>query len=129
VGGRLSPDAIPAAAGIIGLLILGWSALSLPPARPDTVDQLMTAFRAAGPHLPARGTVGYVGPSAPTVSDGEIRYIAQYALAPRLLVDDLANQAVAIAPPALDARRSAEIIAQGWTAGPALDGGVRVYRR
>jgi hypothetical protein len=89
----------------------------------------MIAFRESAALVPATGTLAYVSPSVPTLSDGDIRFIAQYALAPRLLTDDVTNQRVAIAPPGLDAERHVQMLAGGWTSGDPLPGGVRVYRR
>ena len=89
----------------------------------------MIAFRESAALVPATGTLAYVSPSVPTLSDGDIRFIAQYALAPRLLTDDVTNQRIAIAPPGLDAERHVQMLAGGWTSGDPLPGGVRVYRR
>lgn len=115
--------------GLWGLAVLDWRGLSLPAAKQDAVGQLMEAFRESSPLIPENGTLGYVAPSEPSVSDGEIRFIAQFALAPRVLLDDLTNQRVAISPPSLDSARHAAMLASGWTASAFLPHGVRVYHR
>ena len=115
--------------GAWGLGVLDWHAATLPDPRSDAVPQLMIAFRESAALVPATGTLAYVSPSVPTLSDGDIRFIAQYALAPRLLTDDVTNQRIAIAPPGLDAERHVQMLAGGWTSGDPLPGGVRVYRR
>jgi hypothetical protein len=118
-----------AVVGMVGLAVLDWHGLSLPQPHPDAVPQLMHAFREATVLLPARGAVGYIGPTEPGVSDGEIRFIAQYALAPRLLTDDMQEVRLAIAPPGLSRPRYDQIEASGWISIASLPGGVRVYRR
>ena len=115
--------------GAWGLAVLSWYGFSLPRANQDAVGQLKEAFSESKPLIPISGTLGYVSSSAPSVSDGEIRFIAQYALAPRVLLDDLTNQHVAIAPPSLDSARHAAMLASGWTDSTLLPHGVRVYRR
>lgn len=115
--------------GIYGLAVLNWQGYNLPDPRPDAVAHLMAAFGGAIEFLPTSGTIGYVGPQDPTVSDGEVRFIAQYALAPRLIVDDLSDQRAAISRPGLASEVHQAMLTQGWVVTRELPGGIRIYRR
>ena len=121
------------AAVAIALIALAQSAAYLvrsEPSTPDGIGSLIAAYKSVAPLLPVDGVVGFVDTS-PNVDVNTVNYyVAQQALAPRVLSREIGAEAEFVitttaapqdvtTPPALD----------GFTLVGAGEGNVRVFRR
>jgi hypothetical protein len=121
--------------GFIGLVLavavsmLAVHAAGLGTARGDGSASMLSLYRSAKPALPERGYVAFVPTDADPVAGGATRFLAQYALAPLVLVDDIASAPAAITGPAAGESVDRMLVERGLSLDFVLSGGIRVYRR
>jgi len=98
------------------------------PADP-TVDALLRSYLSVAPVLPPDARVGFLPVTADPTLATTTHFLAQYALAPRVVDLEFRDVALAVtgpgAPPAVD--EDARLV--GFELILVSDGGVRVYRR
>jgi hypothetical protein len=113
----------------VAVSMLAAHAASLGIARPDGTISVLSLYRSARPALPASGYVAFVPTENDPVGGGATRFLAQYALAPIVLVDDVADVAAAITGPAAPESLDRTLAERGLSLHAVESGGVRVYRR
>ena len=108
--------------------------LALPRGEGDPIDQLDRQFQSLTSWLPARGTVGYLPPLAGEAYGGF--YVAEYALAPRIVVPGTDSEFVIVPAEAVPGahRTSTASISEdprleGFLLYREFDTGARIYRR
>jgi hypothetical protein len=114
-----------------------WGRLRLPTGVADPIDGLDRRYRALAAWLPARGRVGYLQPAAGGASEafGGL-FVAEYALAPRLVIPGTAAEFVIVPPESAingedrtTVLRSADSRLGGFVLYRAFENGVRIFRR
>jgi hypothetical protein len=77
-------------AALLTVAFAGWQAISRPdPPRDPTSEQIdrgLAAYRRAAAELPASGIIGFIPTTTNEAFNGANHAVAQYALAPRLLL-------------------------------------------
>jgi hypothetical protein len=108
--------------------------LALPVGEGDPIDHLDRRFQSVSSWLPATGIVGYLTPASGETFGGF--YVAEYALAPRLIVPGTDAEFVVVPPeavadnePAVIGSVSRDSRLQGYLLYRAFDNGMRVFRR
>jgi hypothetical protein len=108
--------------------------LALPHGEGDSMDRLDRQFQSLTLWLPARATVGYLQPAAGEAYGG--LYVAEYALAPRLVVSNTEPEFVIVPPEAVGEgdRRSGALVSEdprlrGFLLYRTFESGVRIFRR
>jgi hypothetical protein len=107
-----------------------WSAVRdwTPPAEMD-VGRLLSYYAGVEPAIPADVRVGFVAGVSEGTDSTAAHYLAQYALAPRVVDTDLATVAFVVTAPGADARLDADPRMVAFELTTVAGGGVRVYRR
>lgn len=108
--------------------------LELPVAERDPIDPIDRRYQSAAAVLPIAGVVGYLTPASRETYGGF--YVAEYALAPRLIVPGADAEFVIVPPEAVGEDEptavgtvSRDARLQGYLLYRALDNGVRIFRR
>lgn len=108
--------------------------LALPMGAGDPIDQLDRRYQSVSRWLPAAGVVGYLTPASGEAYGGF--YVAEYALAPRIIVPStdaefvvLPPEAVADNEPSVIGSASLDSRLQGFLLYRTFDNGVRIFRR
>src|ERR1700752_2584152 len=77
-------------AALVTIVFAAWQALTAQPAvrevTADQVSQMLAAYRKLPTYLPAAGEIGFVMTTGDPTFDSANYYVAQYALAPRVVV-------------------------------------------
>jgi hypothetical protein len=113
----------------IAVSMLAVHAASLGSARRDGATSVLALYRSARPSLPASGYVAFMPTETDPIDSSATRFLAQYALAPLVLVDDLASVTDAITGPAAAENLDRTLAEQGLVLRAVAAGGIRVYRR
>lgn len=100
-------------------------------ARPaaDDVGRILTLYASVAADLPAGERIGFVSAVAARAESGAMMYLAQNALAPRLLDADLAAVSFVISTPAAPESLDADVRLIGFELIGRPPGGIRIYRR
>lgn len=108
--------------------------LGMPVTERDPIDPIDRRYQSASAVLPVSGVVGYLTPASRETYGGF--YVAEYALAPRIVVPGSDAEFVIVPPEAVAedeptavgaASRDARL--EGYLLYRALDNGVRIFRR
>ena len=96
---------------------------------PDPTDDLDAEFSALAEHLPPRGLVGFLDRYADGGTDDAARtwFVAQYALAPRVVVSRVGPEFLIVASGA--AKPGGDPRLDGYIHIETVAGGHRLYRR
>ena len=113
----------------VAVAMLAVHAASLGSARRDGTTSVLALYRSARPSLPASGYVAFMPTETDPIGSSATRFLAQYALAPLVLVDNLASVTDAITGPAASANLDHTLAEQGLVLRAVAAGGIRVYRR
>ena len=113
----------------LAVSMLAIHTVGLGTARGDGSAAMLSLYRSAKPALPASGFVAFVPTDADPVAGSATRFLAQYALAPLVLVDDIASAPAAITGPAAGESVDRTLVERGLSLDVVLSGGIRVYRR
>lgn len=92
---------------------------------PDNVGPLLDWYHRVSAEVPSDGRIGFLS----TVEDSTAMFVAQHALAPRLLVTTFDDTAVVITGPGASAVVDQDPRLVGFRLQAVSSGGVRVYRR
>ena len=114
---------------LVWCLVMAASALQAARARPhDNMGELDAAFRAFAIDLPSRGTIGYLQPFDGW-SEAAVRthYAAEYALAPRIVIENRNYQFLIVASGA--ERPGGDPRLDGYVLVTTLPEGHRLFRR
>ncbi len=114
---------------VVAVSMLAVHAVGLGTARGDGTASVLELYRSARPALPESGYVAFVPTETDPVAGGATRFLAQYALAPLVLVDDTASAPVAITGPAAAEGLDRTLAERGLSLRAVVSGGIRVYRR
>jgi hypothetical protein len=121
-------------AALVTIVFAAWQALTAQPAvrdvASDQITQMLAAYRKLPTYLPAAGEIGFVATTGDPTFDSANYYVAQYALAPRVVVLPIGPHVRFVitgvnAPPGID--RTPAL--QGFELVALRDMGVRVFRR
>ncbi len=121
-------------AALVTIVFAAWQALTAQPAvraaTSDRVGQLLAAYRKLPPYLPPAGQIGFVSTTADPTFNSANYYVAQYALAPRVVVLPIGPHVRFVitgvnASPDLDR----QMAGQGFELAGLRDMGIRVFRR
>jgi len=121
-------------AALVTIVFAAWQALTAPPAvrdvTSDQISQMLAAYRKLPTYLPAAGEIGFVTTTGDPTFDSANYYVAQYALAPRVVVLPIGPHVRFVitgvnAPPGIDRMP----VLQGFELVALRDMGVRVFRR
>lgn len=115
--------------GTIALAMLAVHWAQLGAARDDGVATIVDLYRASRASLPDSGYVAFVGTSPDPTDAARVRFIAQYALTPLVLVDSATMAPAAVTGPAAPQSVDRVMEAAGLSLVAVAPGGVRVYRR
>jgi hypothetical protein len=104
-----------------------WAALSS--TAPDDTGALVSSYGSFARDLPDSGRVGFLRTQADSTAAARQLFVAQYALSPRLLVEDSLGVELIVSGPAAGAAADQRMAREGFALvreGPA---GIRLYRR
>lgn len=133
-GAELAPARTPEPwallVGMVGVAALVALASSPAPAPTHVVAPVLSAYRTATRDLPARGHILFVATSNDPTASSAHQYLAQQALAPRLVVVGHADEVnAAVTGPGAPESVDADLAAVGLRLVRVTAEGVRVYRR
>lgn len=121
-------------AALLTIVFAAWQALTAQPAvrdvTSDHVTQMLAAYRQLTTYLPASGEIGFLMTTDNQTFNSANYYVAQYALAPRVVVLPIGPHVRFVitgvnAPPGIDRMP----VLQGFELVGLRDMGVRVFRR
>ena len=121
-------------AALVTVMFSAWQALTAqPPVRdvtPDQISQMRAAYRQLTTYLPASGEIGFLMTTDNQTFNSANYYVAQYALAPRVVVLPIGSHVRFVitgvnAPPGIDRMP----VLEGFELVGLRDMGVRVFRR
>jgi hypothetical protein len=116
--------------GMAGVAALVMVALSPAPVVTLAVGPVLNAYRGATRDLPARGRILFVTTSNDPTTSSAQQYLAQQALAPRLVALAIGEEVNAgVTGPGAPAEADARMAAAGFRLVRVTAAGVRVYRR
>jgi hypothetical protein len=113
----------------IAVSMLAVRAATLGTAQSDGTTSVLALYRSARPTLPASGYVAFLPTETDPTGSSATRFLAQYALAPIVLVDDIASVTDAITGPAAAESLDRTLAERGLVLRAVSAGGIRVYRR
>jgi hypothetical protein len=114
---------------LIWCLVAAFSTLRYAESPSHPVADLDAEFRSLVEHLPSRGVIGFLDPheDATEIDGGLTWFIAQYALAPRVVVSRVGPEFVIVARGT--ARPGGDSRLDGYAHVTSVDGDHRLYRR
>ena len=93
------------------------------------VERIVGYYSALAPSIDAGLRVGFIGAGPDPTAAGLAHFLAQYALAPRVVDESLAAVTMAISAPGAPASLDGDPRLAGFELERVGEGGVRVYRR
>jgi len=115
--------------GAVGVALLLAAVGAPAPVATHAVGPVLAAYRTAALDLPDRGPIAFVTTSDDPTTASAHQYLAQHALAPRLVVVSTDEVAAAVTEPGAPTRVDAILAAVGLRLVRVTAEGVRVYRR
>jgi len=121
-------------AALVTVMFSAWQGLTAQPpvrdATPDQISQMRAAYRQLTTYLPASGEIGFLMTTDNQTFNSANYYVAQYALAPRVVVLPIGSHVRFVitgvnAPPGIDRMP----VLEGFELVGLRDMGVRVFRR
>lgn len=123
----LSTNTLARLAIVSGFAALAWRAAT-DRWQPDPFGPVIAQYEQVAPVLPARGRIGLLPAVADPLKSAGVAYMAQYALVPRLLDQNLVDVSVIVTTPGATDAVDRDPRVAGFRLVGTFPGDIRVYR-